>query len=223
LSQARAVIVPAVVGDLAVFAGGIAPVRLRGYVPNDTVDVYDGRTGQWSHQTVPGIGLATTEVTVGHLALLAGGGLGSGLGGTAGSDVVHLFDADTGRWSVAHLSQARNHMAGVALEGRWAIFAGGHTGLEYANVPDAALSDVVDIYDAKTGKWSTAKLGEARDVRTAVSVGNTAIFAWSAAGNDNSVDYFTVAGSAEKPMNAGAWTAAGRWTSSGPRPEGRRA
>ena len=39
------------------------------------------------------------------------------------------------------------------------------------------LSDVVDLYDSGTGRWSTAQLSQARYRLSATSVGTVAIFA----------------------------------------------
>ena len=39
------------------------------------------------------------------------------------------------------------------------------------------LSDVVDLYDSETGRWSTAQLSQARYDLSATSVGTVAIFA----------------------------------------------
>ena len=40
-----------------------------------------------------------------------------------------------------------------------------------------AYSNVVDLYDSGTGRWSIAQLSEARSVLSATSVGTVAIFA----------------------------------------------
>ena len=43
------------------------------------------------------------------------------------------------------------------------------------------ISNVVDLYDSGTGRWSTAQLSQARSDLSATSVGTVAIFA---GGND---------------------------------------
>jgi hypothetical protein len=54
------------------------------------------------------------------------------------------------------------------------LFAGG---LRHGNVfADDAASDVVDIYDDRTGQWSTAKLSAGRAVGAALAVGTKALF-----------------------------------------------
>jgi hypothetical protein len=41
---------------------------------------------------------------------------------------------------------------------------------------DPAFSNVVDLYDSGTGRWSTAQLSRARSALSATSVGAVAIF-----------------------------------------------
>ena len=53
------------------------------------------------------------------------------------------------------------------------FFAGGREGFE----PSRRVSDVVDIYDAETDTWSTAKLSQARTWLAATTVGSKIIFA----------------------------------------------
>jgi hypothetical protein len=58
-------------------------------------------------------------------------------------------------------------MAAVSV-GNLILFAGGIRG--------AFLSDVIDIYNVNTGKWSVAKLSYPRDAITAVAAGNKILF-----------------------------------------------
>ncbi len=48
-------------------------------------------------------------------------------------------------------------------------------------------SNVVDLYDSGTGRWSTAQLSQARQLLSATSVGTVAIFA---GGASNGGKYF---------------------------------
>ncbi len=41
----------------------------------------------------------------------------------------------------------------------------------------AGFSNVLDLYDSGTGRWSTAQLSQARNQLSATSVGTVAIFA----------------------------------------------
>jgi len=128
--------------------------------------------------------LAATSV--GNLALFAGGSGWSGY-----SDVVDVFNADTGSWSTATLSQARSCLAATTV-GNLALFAGGQRGDSYG--------DVVDIYNADTGDWSTTTLSRPRARLAATSVGNLALFAggWNQYGSSDVVDIYDA--------ETGAWT-----------------
>ena len=46
-----------------------------------------------------------------------------------------------------------------------------------ATAADGGYSNVVDLYDSGTGRWSTAQLSQARRFLSATSVGAVAIFA----------------------------------------------
>ena len=48
---------------------------------------------------------------------------------------------------------------------------------------DGGASNVVDLYDSGTGRWSTAQLSQARSYLSATSVGTVAIFAGGRTGN----------------------------------------
>jgi hypothetical protein len=81
---------------------------------------------------------------------------------------VDIFDATTGNWSTAVLSEARYFLTATSLPNRGlAIFAGG------------GYSKVVDIFDATSGNWSTAVISEARYQFASASLPNQglAIFA----------------------------------------------
>ncbi len=46
-----------------------------------------------------------------------------------------------------------------------------------ATADSGGLSNVVDLYDSRTGRWSTAQLSQARNSLSATSVGTVAFFA----------------------------------------------
>ena len=48
---------------------------------------------------------------------------------------------------------------------------------------EGGFSDVVDLYDSGTGRWSTAQLSQGRDRLSATSVGTVAIFAGGYSGS----------------------------------------
>ena len=51
-----------------------------------------------------------------------------------------------------------------------------------ATADDGVSSNVVDLYDSGTGRWSTAQLSQARSYLSATSVGTVAIFAGGLSG-----------------------------------------
>src|SRR5205823_1567599 len=106
-------------------------------------------------------------------AIFAGGHTADQFGG---SNAVDVFDASTGQWSTAALSQGRRQLAATSV-GNVALFAGGlasaTVGRRTSNVP----SDAVDLYDASSGRWSTATLSQPRYLSTAATAGHFALFA----------------------------------------------
>jgi len=125
------------------------------------IDVYDVTTGRATQSLLdhrPG----WDHATIGRRVLFAGG--------PAPADAAHVYDADTGEWSTAQLSQARTQL-GAATVADKVIFAGG-----LSDHAQHAYDDV-DIYDAATGRWTTARLSYPRGDVAAAVVGNKAIFA----------------------------------------------
>ncbi len=51
-----------------------------------------------------------------------------------------------------------------------------------ATADSGGFSNVVDLYDSGTGRWSTAQLSHARSLLSATSVGTVAIFAGGGGG-----------------------------------------
>ncbi|MBI3972928.1 MAG: hypothetical protein HY332_16750 [Chloroflexi bacterium] len=161
LFQARSAPAAAVAGSQVLFAGGAA-----GSQPSELVDIYDANLDQWrlARLAEPRAGL--TVATVGTKALFAGGRTQLDFQPQSVSPVVDIYDAATGEWTVAQLSQARAQL-GARAAGRKVLF------FDRGESPAA----VVDIYDAGTGEWSTATLSIARAMPAVATVGETAIFA----------------------------------------------
>lgn len=87
-----------------------------------------------------------TYVTPGSKVLFAGG---LNLGSMTASNVVDIYDVETGDWDTAYLSEARFAM-GEAVTANVAVFAGGDK--------LASFSDRVDLYNFTTNTWSTETL-----------------------------------------------------------------
>lgn len=171
LSQARFGIGATAVGSKLIFAGGITG-GMTNPVASNVVDIYDSTlgpptfSGAWSTTTLSKARGLVAAVTVGDLAIFAGGGNPAG----PLSD-VDIYDASTGLWSVASLSLARVvGPMGTATIGDRAYFVGGE-------ILGPAMSDRVDVYDASTGLWSTDSISAARAGVGVVALGNTLICA----------------------------------------------
>lgn len=156
------------VGHMAFFAGGY---DVHGN-PTEVVDVYNDRNGRWSTITMPRPAFFDRAISVGSLAIFAGGLIPDADGNHVATDVVDIFDAATGQWSTARLSLARFSFAAAAA-GDKALFAGGSYDIS-DGIYDA--TDVVDVFDARTGAWSTTRLAAPRAQMAGTTIGGTAMF-----------------------------------------------
>jgi hypothetical protein len=171
LTRARGHIAAATVGGQVLFAGGIDLVAAHA-----DVDIYDSSLGApsdpaaWTPTMLSAARVlyGNGSATVGARAFF-GGGFVSPNPPTL-SDVVDIYDAETGAWTNTALSSPRAQVAATAL-GNTVLFAGG---------VDATLaaSDVVDVYDADKGTFGPlAHLSIPRFESAATSVGGRAMFA----------------------------------------------
>jgi hypothetical protein len=161
LSEARAYPAAATAGGKAYIAAG-SPLTGEA---SDGIDIYDPATGKWSTAKLPFPRL-TCAVGVGDKVVFPGGL--SGLDFHTIFDQVDILDTVTGKLTKGNLSQARSHY-GIAAVGSKVYFAGGATQI----TPAAAggHSDVMDICDTETGKWSTMKLPRPRALGGMAAVG----------------------------------------------------
>lgn len=113
--------------------------------------------------------------SVGHRGFFAGGFNSSkycfGVACNAStSNMVDIYDASSGNWTTAALSQNRFLLAATSV-GDLALFGGG------ANNVNSTLLVTVEIYNASSGGWTTTSLSQPRAQLAATSVGNLAFFA----------------------------------------------
>lgn len=91
---------------------------------------------------------------------------------TVVSKAVDIYDVNTGAWTAAQLSVAREYIA-VAAVGNKVMFAGGRiidsTGTSY-------YLDIVDVYNLDTKTWSVLKMPEKRYRMKAVTVEDKVYF-----------------------------------------------
>jgi hypothetical protein len=202
LAKARGLPAATTVGDVALFAGGVTST---GYAA--MVDLYDDSTGLWSTAKLSSRRVVGTQsaATFGTRAYFAGG-FNHQLGGAmqddvdladAISDVIDIYDAQTGAWTVDTLSVARGGPASVAV-GNTILFAGGNTA-------PGVSTDLVDVFDAGTDTWlPTTTLSQARGGLVRTAVGGKAFFA------GGSADGFTTAVvDVYEPIVSGPWSGLG--------------
>lgn len=132
--------------SIVIFAGGILE---GGEMMSNAVDMYNVNTDDWTTAELSEPRYVGTAVVVGDLAMFAGGSYGPNV--TKRIDIYHF---STGEWTIDSLSVARGNLASTVV-GDKAFFAGGMTN-------NHSTSDIVDIFDASTGMWSTANLSYPR-------------------------------------------------------------
>ena len=173
LSKPRKKLAAASAGMYIVIGGGYTSgmknSTTRGY--SDVVDLFHAGTGKWSTAKLSQPRQYIVAASAGDIAAF-GGGFCSPCTGQTGTDrsvVVDIFDSRTLEWQVAKLSQRRSNLAATSVAGRYAIFGGGSTDLpnphgvqvvgnDQDRRPEIGRSNVVDIYDAQTEKWSQVLL-----------------------------------------------------------------
>jgi len=154
LSVARCSLSAASTYDIIAFGGGSdTPYVESGVKVFSTVDVYNVTSGVWWNHTLSEAryGLAAAGAN-GHI-LFAGGRNSNG-------DYVNTVDvfqpygtlSDNGTWlalwTTTTLSLGRTFLTGVSWNDQHVIFGGGEN--------HAGPSNVVDIYNTSSGKWTTA-------------------------------------------------------------------
>eukprot|EP00873_Tetraselmis_striata_P039467 jgi/Tetstr1/459731/TSEL_005084.t1 len=187
LSQPRSFLAGVTVAKhIAMFAGGVT----RREAVTSRVDIYNARTRQWSTASLSVPRSGAGAVSVGSLALFAGG-----MGRRVESQVIDIYDAAANRWSSAKMSMPRKFVAACAVdteEHQVVVIAGGtakmRTGFN-------EKSSRVDIFDAKRRKWSTAKLREGRTKLSCAGVGTKIVVAggYGERGYSRTVDILDVA------------------------------
>jgi hypothetical protein len=156
----------AVADHLAFFAGSSTSGDsfFSPSIGSDVVDIYHADTGQLSTAHLSLGRLTISVVNVGTKVLFAGGYKSRYyFGGTDPTNVVDVYDTQTGQWSTATLSSARGDLTGVVV-GTKAIFAGG------------SYENRFDVYDAATNTWSSGTIPASGVVNNGVAVGNKALF-----------------------------------------------
>jgi len=163
ISEPRCGLASAVVGDLAIFAGGI----LESTATSNRVDIYNFTTGAWSTDSLSQARAWASATTLGNKVVIAGG--------VSSIDVpsarVDIYDYLTGTWDTASLFVARASSGNAATVNGKAYFAGGGNW----NYGFYEPSDGVDIYDGI--HWSVDGLFDALIDHSVIGVGNNLVVA----------------------------------------------
>jgi hypothetical protein len=145
------------IGQKVLFAGG----NNNDHPSSDVVDIYDAATNTMLAPTQLSIPRNWPAATaVGKYALIAGGGHFVNPTTVEWSDVVDIWNSETGEWSTSSLSLPRAFMTAGTIGNR-AYFAGGgevDLSIGFYNTSTAR----VDIFDSSTGLWSTDEMPSAR-------------------------------------------------------------
>lgn len=167
LSKGRAFLTSVYANGKVFFAGGEDIYSGNGYRTSSIVDIYDEQTNAWSVENLSEGRAWLSAVHVGSKILFAGGMKEVNIQEIKNnpSDVVDIYDLQTGEWSTAKLSKPRAFIAS-AVNGNLAFFAGGWP-----------VTDIIDIYNSETNEWTTDKLSVARGQAAGASVGNLVLFA----------------------------------------------
>ncbi len=163
LSEARAGMATAIVGNKVFFAGGYSTNYAGGFFNNasyatiysNRVDIYDATNNTWSTANLSEGRYGIQAVTIGNKIMFAGG-----YSKNLYSDKVDIYDAATNTWTSASLSQPRV-VSSTATVGNKVLFFTGY--------PPRA--NVIDIYDAATNTWSGAEIDKSLN-SFAIAAGN---------------------------------------------------
>lgn len=164
LSQPREFLGAATVGNLTMFAGG----EFANDGASDVVDIWNHTDNKWSTAQLSVGRKKLAGASAGNRILFAGG-YTENPGGY--SDRVDIWDSVTNTWSVSKVSQARQYIAAASGTDNIACFGGGFLG-QSSNGLYGDRSNVIDIYNDDTQKWSVQYLVQARSNLYATNVGN---------------------------------------------------
>lgn len=163
LSVARAAMGTTVVGSKAYFGGGY----MLNSKCSDRIDIYDFTTGKWESATLPLARGFLAATSIGKKILFAGGMTEQNLP----TDRVDIYDTESKTWTLSSLSEPRAFFSNAATVNGKAYFAGGML-VDFITDNIYGFYNIVDIYDANTGKWSTQSLSNAINGNVVIGLGS---------------------------------------------------
>ncbi|MBM3435140.1 MAG: hypothetical protein FJY07_02855, partial [Bacteroidetes bacterium] len=148
LSEGRLSIAAVSHGSKVMFAGGFKYPSIQ---ESNHVNIYDTLTGAWELEYLSIAREGMASAVVGDLAIFAGG-----VTLYTVTSRVDIWNFSTETWEeTAELSEARGYASATTV-GSKVIIGGGVTS------NPVTPSNVVDIYDASDGSWSTSELSVPR-------------------------------------------------------------
>jgi len=177
LSQARSWPAGLAYKNHIFFAGGM--FWSTTYQPTSRVDIWNNEAAQWTTAELSVPRFSISAVGIGDKAIFAGG---ASLIQNETFSTVDIYDFTNGQWTSTELAGPRAAMGSAVVEtpdGPIALFGGGTSA-----IAGPYATDLVEIYHANTGTWSTANLSQARAHLSATTVGSKVIFAGGIT-NDN--------------------------------------
>ena len=151
-------------GNKTYFCGGITDLATG--QSSNRVDVYNASNNTWSIDSISLSRGATSIVGIDKYIIVAGG-----YNNASGAlDNVDIFDTELNKWTTTRLSQPRSFMASAA-HGQKAYFTGGGNNNTTSRFLSSS-SNQVDIFDVKTGIWTTNSLVNSRVAHTCISLNN---------------------------------------------------
>jgi kelch-like protein 20 len=177
--------------DRVFFAGG-----RNGSTDSDAVDIYDVADGTWESATLSSARGHVATARVGETVIFAGGWSWPG----AYSNAVDIYDSSTDSWSHTALPTTSGAGVGVAAGGK-AFFV------------DRNATGKVDIYEPRTGTWTTAQLSQPRQLPACTAVGTKVFFAggYTYSGNRSGSDVVDIYDTATDTWST-ATLSEGRWS-----------
>jgi hypothetical protein len=161
LSVARSNGAAAATNGYVIFCGGVLDNSVPGVARQTAaVDIYHEPTRKWTTSVLSQARQDLTAVAVAKLIMCAGGWFNDANEDITNSDVVDVFDTETGTWlAPTQLSEARSNIFSSSTKSGLAVFAGGVAGY----FSQVYYSDRVDVYNSTTHTWQkTLKLPQAR-------------------------------------------------------------
>ena len=175
LSEPRADVCVAAVGNKIFFAGGVyyeyVDYRYSEQIPVYVMDIYDVTTNAWSVVDLPHGATYNQSAVVDNKIFFSDG------------SNINIYNLNTQSWSTTQISDGRFDFSMVAANNK-VYFAGG------SDLQGSPLNRI-DIYDNATNTWSVSSLAEAKFYTAGIAAADKVYFAGGYNSNTNSQPFTT--------------------------------